>query len=72
MDLKVIKQVLEKAIKELESIDYSPLLEASEKTKRRMLNNNKKVQKAYDILFNLNSKIDKEIINNLMQKFIGG
>lgn len=61
MDLETIKKALEDAIKRLESIDFSPLLEASEKTKHRMLNNNKKVQKAYDVLFNLNSKIEKEI-----------
>lgn len=61
MDLETIKRALEDAIKKLESIDFSPLLEASEKTKHRMLNNNKKVQKTYDILFNLNSKIDEEI-----------
>ena len=55
MDLKKIKRVIEQAIKNLESIDYTAL------TYQTKVSNNIKVQKAYDALFNLNSKIEKEI-----------
>lgn len=48
MQEKIIKKLVENAIKELESIDYT-----TRATQTRTLNN-KKVHKAYNILFDLN------------------
>ncbi len=54
MQEKIIKKLVENAIKELESIDYT-----TRATQTRTLNN-KKVHKAYNILFDLNQKLEEE------------
>ena len=54
MQEKIIKKLVENAIKELESIDYTT------RVTQTMTLNNKKVHKAYNILFDLNQKLEEE------------
>ena len=54
MQEKIIKKLVENAIKELESIDYTT------RATQTMTLNNKKVHKAYNILFDLNQKLEEE------------
>lgn len=54
MQEKIIKKLVENAIKELESIDYTT------RATQTMTLNNKKVHKAYNILFDLNQKLGGE------------
>ena len=51
MTKEIIKRLIENALKELESVDYV------NKTKQIQNANNKKVHKAYDFLFDLNTKL---------------
>lgn len=54
MTKEIIKRLIENALKELESIDYES------RAKQTQVNNNNKVHKAYDILFDLNQKLGEE------------
>ena len=54
MKTEIIKRLIENALKELESVDYV------NKTKQIQNANNKKVQGAYNILFDLNRKLKEE------------
>ena len=51
MQKEIIKKLIENALKELESVD------CTSKTKQTQIANNKKVQKAYNILFDLNKNL---------------
>ena len=51
MAKEIIKRLIENALKELESIDY----ESNVKQIQNL--NNKKVHKAYDILFDIKNKL---------------
>ena len=54
MKEEMIKRLIENALKELESVDYTS------KVKQIQNANNKKVQGAYNILFDLNRKLKEE------------
>lgn len=51
MSKEIIKRLIDNALKELESVDYES------KTKQIQTLNNKKVHKAYDILFDIKNKL---------------
>lgn len=54
MKEEMIKRLIENALKELESVDYTS------KVKQIQNANNKKVQGAYNILFDLNKRLKEE------------
>lgn len=51
MTKEIINRLIENALKELESVDYES------NVKKIQNSNNKKVHKAYDILFNIKNKL---------------
>ncbi|MBQ3408927.1 MAG: hypothetical protein IJH12_06975 [Clostridia bacterium] len=54
MKEEMIKKSIQNALKELESVDYTSNIKQIQNT------NNKKVQGAYNILFDLNRKLKEE------------
>ena len=54
MKEEMIKKTIQNALKELESVDYTSNIKQIQNT------NNKKVQGAYNILFDLNRKLKEE------------
>ena len=54
MEEEMIKRLIQNALKELESVDYTSNIKQIQNA------NNKKVQRAYNILFDLNRKLKEE------------
>lgn len=54
MEKVIIKKLVENALSELESVDYTSNIKQIQNA------NNKKVQRAYNILFDLNRKLKEE------------